>query len=367
MGEDRAMSDDGGATDRGAQILFVEDDEIVATLVATLLGRLGEVKWTTSAEQAAELVGRRDWDLIISDIELPGANGLDFIAQVDAAQPAVAKLILSGHSSFDHAVAALRAGADDYLTKPIEPAALLEKAAALIALSRERRASGKEIVLAVGAHPDDVEIGVGGILLRHAAQGHAVTVLTLTSGEAGGVPAERAEESRRAAELLNARLISSDLADTSLSEGGATIAAISAAIREIRPTTVYTHTAHDVHQDHRSTHRATLVAARGIGRVFCYEAPSSTAEFRPTRFVAIDEYLERKIEVIQAYTSQVKIRHYLDEELLRCTARYWGRFAQARYVEPLEVVRDSDAPPLVQHAGASERLEQPAGSPVDAA
>ena len=78
--------------------------------------------------------------------------------------------------------------------------------------------------------------------------------------------------------------------------------------------------------------------------MFCYQAPSSTVEFHPTRFVAIDEYLERKIEVIQAYTSQVKVRHYLDEELLRSTARYWGRFAQARYVEPLEVVRDSDTP-----------------------
>ena len=69
----------------------------------------------------------------------------------------------------------------------------------------------------------------------------------------------------------------------------------------------------------------------------------------PTRFVVIDEFLERKIEVIQAYTSQVKVRRYLDEELLRATARYWSRFATARYVEPLEVVRDShDAAVAVQ-------------------
>ena len=107
---------------------------------------------------------------------------------------------------------------------------------------------------------------------------------------------------------------------------------------------MYTHTIRDVHQDHRNAHSATLVAARGIPKVFCYQAPSSTVEFRPTRFVAIDEYLERKIEVIQAYTSQVKVRDYLDEELLRSTARYWSRFAHARYVEPLEIVRDSDTP-----------------------
>ena len=129
-------------------------------------------------------------------------------------------------------------------------------------------------------------------------------------------------------------------------------------IEEIRPSTVYTHTIRDVHQDHRNAHSATLVAARGISRVFCYQAPSTTVEFKPTRFVAIDEFLEGKIEVIQAYTSQVKIRDYLDEELLRATARYWSRFAQARYVEPLEVVRDSDACGRRRRA-AARRVELP--------
>ena len=97
----------------------------------------------------------------------------------------------------------MRAGADDYLTKPFDPPGLIEKAQALIAVTRERRAAGEEVVLAVGAHPDDVEIGIGGILLRHASQGHRVTVLTLTGGEAGGVVADRASESQRAAELLS--------------------------------------------------------------------------------------------------------------------------------------------------------------------
>ena len=156
-------------------------------------------------------------------------------------------------------------------------------------------------MLAVGAHPDDVEIGIGGILLRHASEGHDVTVLTLTGGEAGGVASDRAVESQRAAELMSARLIHASLADTSVSEGGATIGTIVEVIDEIKPTTVYTHTNRDVHQDHRNAHSATLVAARGISRVFCYQAPSTSVEFKPTRFVAIDEFLERKIEVIQAF------------------------------------------------------------------
>ena len=122
-----------------------------------------------------------------------------------------------------------------------------------------------------------------------------------------------------------------DLEDTSVSEGGNTIVTIRRVIEEIRPTTVYTHTIRDVH---------------------------------PTRFVAIDEYLDRKIEVIQAYASQVAVRGYLDEELLRSTARYWGRFTQARYVEPLEIVRDSDAPTAPPAARTGTDLHAGAGIDV---
>ncbi len=345
-------------TDRRVHVLLVEDDEVLASALVAVLGRLGEVRWTTNAEEGLTLVASRGWDLIVSDIDLPGMNGLEFIRMVRSTPAAVATLVLSGHGSFDYAVAALRVGADDYLHKPVEPPALIAKAEELIALTRARRAQGSEVVLAVGAHPDDVEIGIGGLLLRHAAEGHAVTVLTLTGGEAGGAVAERLAESRRAAELLSARLVHADLQDASVSEGGSTIATIKRIVDEIHPSTLYTHTIHDVHQDHRNVHSASLVAARGVPKVYCYQAPSTTIEFHPTRFVAIDEYLERKIEVIQAYASQVKVRRYLDPELLRATARYWARFSQARYVEPLEVVRESDS-----SNAASARDDTPAMLP----
>jgi LmbE family N-acetylglucosaminyl deacetylase len=230
----------------------------------------------------------------------------------------------------------------------------MAKAAELIETTRSRRAEGRQVVLAIGAHPDDVEIGVGGLLLRHVAEGHTVTVLTLSGGEQGGVAVERAGESRRAAELLGATLVHADLEDTSVSEGGSTITTIKGVIDEIHPSTIYTHTARDVHQDHRNAHSATLVAARGIPRVYCYQAPSTTIEFQPTRFVSIDDYIDRKIEVIAAYASQTAIRGYLDEELLRATARYWARFSQARYVEPLEVVRESDVSTAAPAANPTE-------------
>jgi LmbE family N-acetylglucosaminyl deacetylase len=323
-------------------ILLVEDDDILAGLLAEILAALGEVVWSASAEDAEARLGSRPWDLIVADVELSGRTGIDVVERAKALHPLCSTLIVSGRSSFEYAVGAIRAGADDYLVKPLDPEAFIEKARELIERTRGRREAGRVSVLAIGAHPDDPEIGVGGILLRHAAQGHSVALLTLTGGEQGGAQAQRAEESRHAAELLGARLFHRELVDTSLTDGGETISTIKDVIDEIAATTIYTHTPRDVHQDHRNTHHASLVAARDVPRIYCYQSPSTTVEFRPTRFVGIDEVLDQKLEVIRAFASQVMVRHYLDEELLRATARYWSRWSQSRFAEPLEVVRDSD-------------------------
>ncbi len=124
----------------------------------------------------------------------------------------------------------------------------------------------------------------------------------------------------------------------------------------------------DLHAHVRATSTRTIAAsitqpwsplARYPGSL-CYQAPSSTVDFRPTRFVSIDAFLDRKIEAIGAYGSQVEIRSYLDEELLRSTARYWARFANTRYVEPLEVVRDADLGGPVDQSAAPARMGVPA-------
>jgi LmbE family N-acetylglucosaminyl deacetylase/CheY-like chemotaxis protein len=328
-----------------ASILLVEADDSLDEATARMLEAVGTVSRVGSPEEAIDVLGSQDWALVISDIEYRGLSGLDFVWAVRQAHPAVATLILTRHANFDYAVEAIRAGADDFLVGPLDPSALVQKVTQLAALGMERRSRERHTVLAIGAHPDDVEMGCGGILLRHAARGDAVTVLTLTGGEQGGMPAVRATEAARAAELMSARLYLRQFEDTQVKEGGPTVVAIERVVDEIAPTIVYTHTRHDVHQDHRNVHHASLVAVRRVPQVYCYQSPSSTVDFRPNRFVAIDDFLTRKLEVLEAYTSQIPVRGYLDEEVLRATARYWSRYASARYVEPLEVVRESDSLP----------------------
>jgi LmbE family N-acetylglucosaminyl deacetylase/CheY-like chemotaxis protein len=329
------------STPRRLRILLVEDDAIFAAVTAEVMRERALVRWTPTAESALAAAGEKDWDLIITDIELPGMSGLELVMKIKAAQPHVATLILTGHRSFDNAVEAIRVGADDFLTKPVDRATLIEKIDELAALSARRKAASSAAVLAIGAHPDDIEVGCGGILLGHVAQGHEVSVLVLTGGDVSGVPAERAHEAARAAELLSVRLFHVNVAESSVAEGNATITEISRVIDEVHPDTIYTHSEHDFNQDHRNVHNATLAAARKVPRVFCYQSSSSTVDFHPNRFVPVDEFMDRKLAVIRAYTSQVRQRRYLDAELLRSTSRYWSRYGQSRFVEPLEVVRES--------------------------
>ncbi|MDQ2649873.1 MAG: response regulator [Actinomycetota bacterium] len=323
------------------RILVVEDDPATRAYVARALGGSGfDVVAVDSVPPAIELLASEEpFDVLLADIGLPGASGFDLVREAKVLRPRLPIALMTADASVDVAVQALRSEVDDFLTKPVAPATLVDQVTNLV--SRGRASAGKrERVLAVGAHPDDVEIGAGGVLLAHRQAGDEVAVLTLSQGALGGDKRARAGESAEAARRLGARLYLQDLEDTHISESNPTVAHIEEAIGDFRPTVVYTHSINDLHQDHRNVHRATMVAARTTSSLYCYESPSATVDFRPVRFVAVDAHLERKLEVIRAFASQVEIRSYLDEELVRATCRYWGRYGASRYCEAFEVIRE---------------------------
>jgi hypothetical protein len=80
-----------------------------------------------------------------------------------------------------------------------------------------------------------------------------------------------------------------------------------------------------------------------VDTVACYQSPSATIDFRPTRFVRIDDFLEGKLELLQCFPSQAQSRDYLDPDFVAATARYWSRFGGGTAVEPLEIVRETAA------------------------
>lgn len=196
-------------------------------------------------------------------------------------------------------------------------------------------------ILAIGAHPDDVEIGCGGTIKKHKRDGDEVMILTLTKGAQGGDKAARQKESINAAKSLEAQLVMYDLEDTNLSTGADTIKSIEKTIREFQPSIIYTHSINDTHQDHRATHYATLVAARKIKQIYAYLAPSGTIDFHPRYFEHIEDYIDDKMNAINCFISQTMAagRPYLTPSIISSTAEYWGRFSNYGMVEPFEVIR----------------------------
>lgn len=200
-----------------------------------------------------------------------------------------------------------------------------------------------ERVLAIGAHPDDVEIACGATLLRHSALGHRVSVLTLSRGNVGGDKVRRTQEAVQCAVDLSAELFMADLVDTRLEEAHDMITLIEGVIAAVAPTTVYVHSSADNHQDHRAVHRSAVVAARRVPRLLCYQSPSSNNAFNPTQFIPVDDTIQDKVVLLRNYSTQ-SARHYLDPELVVATARYWARHVpQGRFVEPFEVLRSSES------------------------
>jgi two-component system, NtrC family, response regulator HydG len=333
-----------------ARILLVDDDEALGRYLARVLTRGGfEVIYELDSGGALHRIETESWDLLITDIELPGMTGLELLDRVRQRLPDLPVAVLTGHPTVDYAVSALRNSAAEFLQKPIIGADLVAKATELIAAGRAARTVGLEIVLAIGAHPDDVEIGAAGTLLAHRAVGDTVAILTLSRGARGGDQAQRARESQEAADVIGARLFLDDLEDTRIAEGDPTIGAISRVVEELQPTVVYTHSIHDIHQDHRNTHRAAMVACRRVGRVYCFQSPSATVEFRPTHFVAIDDQVGRKLKAIGTFGSQA-VRDYLEPDLIAATARYWSRYCDGSHAEPFEAIRDRATRPPARSA-----------------
>lgn len=321
-----------------ARILVVEDDPCAMLLLGRILEQQPayDCTFTRSSDDAARLLAEQRWDLLITDLHLPGLGGLELADLGRDRDPVLPVLVITAQPTIDAAVRAVRTSVTDFLVKPLGSEQVL--AACDRALAQRRLGAQ---VLAVGAHPDDIEIGAGAALAGHVARGDQVTIVTLSRGRVGGDAEQRAAEAEEAARRLGARLVLGDLEDTRIPANGATIELIEQVVREVDPDVVYTHSAHDLHQDHRAVHEATLVAARGVRKVLAYQSPSATIEFRPSMFVPVEQLLPRKLGAIAAFESQTSIRDYLEEDMLTATARYWGRFGKTRYAEAFEVIRDA--------------------------
>lgn len=222
-------------------------------------------------------------------------------------------------------------------------------------------------VLAIGAHPDDVEIGCGGALLAHRRAGDELAVLVMSDGDSSAEQRIRVAEQEDAADFLGAELMWGGFRDGSVPEGRESIQAVEAALSRFAPDVVYTHAPGDTHQDHRATASASISAARRVRRVLFYESPTSVA-FSPSFFVDVNGLVEQKLDLIRCHISQVMKNGIVDLEAVEAQARFRGFAARARQAEGFQVHRFLLDPAMIGLSPRAQADDEPiakAGSEYD--
>jgi bacillithiol biosynthesis deacetylase BshB1 len=228
-------------------------------------------------------------------------------------------------------------------------------------------------ILAIGAHPDDVELTCGGSLIKMTSAGYSTGILDLTRGEMGsrGNPDLRAEEAAKAAQIMGvARRVNAGLPDGMLENNDASRRVLVEHIRSFRPHTVVLPFMVGRHPDHR--------VASETGRDACFLAglknypadgdphkPSKviySTSFRedapkPSFVVNISDEFERKIEAVNCYSSQFEGLTQAGElfptgqalpELIRTQNAHYGSLIRKAYGEPFTTIETVEVSDLVK-------------------
>tara|TARA_R110001583_G_scaffold90811_1_gene232809 strand:+ start:8320 stop:8979 length:660 start_codon:yes stop_codon:yes gene_type:complete len=210
-------------------------------------------------------------------------------------------------------------------------------------------------ILAIGAHPDDVEFGCSGTLKKHLNKGDKVIVLVMSATSVvdatTGKPTRNEEDSRHEAQTaitkeLGAELIIAPFIDTQIPFNSKSISYIEKIINTFNIDTVYTHWAGDTHQDHINTLNSTLAASRLISNVYCYEQvplPRVCVNYPIANYyVDITDTIDTKISCSSAHISQ--IQKYTDGGIdliynLKVLAQYRGLQCNKQYAEAFNVLK----------------------------
>ena len=203
-------------------------------------------------------------------------------------------------------------------------------------------------VLFIGAHPDDVELGCGGAILKHLENRDTVYVMVVTDGESGSktqqINGDRLNETIKSltfAGISKKHLICLHLPDTEVwRERQKLLDAIGETCKNYKIDYVYTHSVQSYHQDHVAIFEETIRAAKETSGIFAYETNGGTrSSFAPNFFIDIESVLKKKLRMLQFHKSQSG-KDYFDLTAIEALSRV--RAAQSKiykYAEAFELLR----------------------------
>jgi LmbE family N-acetylglucosaminyl deacetylase len=198
-------------------------------------------------------------------------------------------------------------------------------------------------ILAIGAHPDDIEYGCAGALIKYRRQGHRVFLCVVTNGAAKDDPELRKKEQREAARLIDAEeVFFLGHSDTEVTCNRQLIMDIENVAKQVQPDFGFAPYPNDTHQDHRALAQAVIPASRSLIRNVLYYEGFSSIDFNPHIFVDIGDVLSSKLACLEAHKSQV-MNTYVHErsivDVASTMAQFRGVQARVKYAEAFSAMR----------------------------
>ncbi len=201
-----------------------------------------------------------------------------------------------------------------------------------------RALRGYSRVLALGAHPDDIELGCGGSLILGSKAGvdiHAATLSACEDEAPPGRPGLRMKEFLRACDVTGATPHAYELPNREFPEHRREVMDVLERLQEdVKPDLLFIPFLEDPHQDHETVAKAAIRTFRRNETILQYEILRyGSHSFTPSLFVDITGALEAKLAALRCYTSQFKARAYFDEESFKSLARTRGAQSGCGYAE----------------------------------
>lgn len=326
-------------SDKPVRVLFVEDALDQALLVKSFLQSAGgyEVSHSQDGDHAAKLLEEEEWDIVITDLNLPGIDGFELCRIARALPEPPPVLAVTGYTGAHYQEEAFRAGADELLTKPLDKEEFLAKVVELTGRGSGSSAPPvQRVILAVGGLVGDVEMGCGGTLLKERERGAAVVILPMCRDELD-TDGRGLQGAVNAAAVLGARIVVDEAA---LDDTKRRVSLLEEVVQETRPTAVFIPALDEAHPSRRQAFRIGKMLVGKVPTVLSYQTATTGMEFRPTRFEDVAEQMMQKMEALTEYQAAGASRMDLAPRLAQAFARYWGRFERFGEVEAFEVLSD---------------------------
>lgn len=325
---------------RTVRVLYVEDAVDQALLVKAFFSAIGgfTVTHAQDGDSALKLIAAKPFDILVTDLNLPGADGFSLIKAFRAKYRRMPVLVTTGYTQAEYEEQALRAGADQVMIKPLNQDDFVARVRAMAVASQKPEEDEPAVVLAVEGRLGDAEMGCGGTLMTEIAKGHTVVLIPICRTEQDASP----EELKAASIAANIMGIEFRVDRTLFGDPEAQRDLVERTLNELRPTVVFMPARDDRDLSRRDAARVTEATTAEVGTVLAYETATTGLEFTPSRFHDIRAEMVLKMEALAAYQAVGAPRADLRPRMAQAYARYWGRYKDFTEVEAFELVRGDE-------------------------